>query len=262
MKNDSQLAQELRAMTDAELSRSPQPDVDLVEAYVDAILELDGVEPETDEEVRRGIETVLKKNTQKHMRKHRRIRRALIAAIVAVLVAASSAAFMPLGTNDESMLHKWDFFLLHQKPGYSMDFGDYLTLVRGGKIETFKSIRQFVRITGANILVPTVLPEKNNLREVGVVFDYLFDCPSVHFDTGDPKIFVCVYIGYTHDDLESWEQAEQIGGHVCGIAAEDMWYQADFNYDGNGYTVSAHTYEDLLAVVDGLRDASKLYGKK
>lgn len=260
MKTNAQIAQELRERMDAELSDPAQADIDLVAAYVDTILDLDAIEPETDEEVRAGIENVLHAKTNSRKRRH--VRRALIAAVAAVLIAACSAAFMPLGTNDESMLQKWDFFLLHQEPGYSMDFGDYLTLVRGGKIETFKSIRQFVRKTGADILVPTVLPDKTNLRKVLVSFDYLFDCPCIHFDTGDTKIFVCAYIGYTHNDLESWEQAEQIGGHVCGIAAEDMWYQADFNYDGNGYTVSAHSYDDLASIIENLQNSQELYGKR
>ncbi len=260
MKKDSQLAQELRAMTDAELSRSSRPDVDLVEAYVDAILELDGVEPETDEEVRVGIESVL--HAQPNGRKRRRLRRALIAAVAAVLIVSIGASMTILGTNDEVMFLKWRDYLMQQEPGYRMDFGDYLTLMQMGKGESFKTIRQFVRKTGADILVPTVLPEKTGLREVLVIFDYLYDCPCFHFVTNDTNIFVCAYIGYTHDNLDSYERTEQIGGHVCGIAVADRWYQADFNYDGNGYTVSAHTYEDLLAVVDGLRDASKLYGKK
>ena len=260
MKPNAQIAQELRAGIDAELSDPSQADVNLVAACVDTILELDAIEPETDAEVRAGIENVLRAKTSS--RKRRRVRRALIAAVAAILIVACSAAFMPLGTNDESMLHKLGFFLLHQEPGYRMDFGDYLTLVYEGKWKTYSSIRQFVRKTGADILVPTVLPDKTNLRKVLVSFDYLFDCPSVHFDTGDPKVFVCVYIGYTHDDLESWEQTEQIGGHVCGIAAEDMWYQADFNYDGNGYTVSAHSYDDLASIIENLQNSQELYGKR
>ena len=259
MKTNAQIAQKLRERIDAELSDPAQADVDLVAACVDTILELDGVEPETDKEVRAGIENVL--HTKTNSRKRRHVRRVLIAAVAAVLIAACSAAFMPLGTNDESMLQKWDFFLLHQEPGYSMDFGEYCTLIRGGKIETYKSVRQFVRKTGADILVPTVLPEKNSLREVWVVFDYLYDCPCIHFDTGDPKLFVCAYIGYTHDNLDSYERTEQIGGHVCGIAAEDMWYQADFNYDGNGYAVSAHSYDDLASIVENLQNSQELYGK-
>ncbi len=262
MKKDSQLAQELRAMTDAELSRSSRPDVDLVEAYVDAILELDGVEPETDEEVRRGIETVLKKGAQQHTRKRRRIRFALIAAIIAVLAAASSLSFLSLSGGTNELAIKLAPFLSRQKPGYTIELGDYMTLSSGGKPIQYDTVREYVRKGGPDVLVPTVLPDDTDLQDIWVVYDQLYACMSVSFHTYDPSVSVSAKIGFLFEGLENYERMEKIGGHDCGVAFSEEQVQCDFNYDGNGYTVCAHTYEDLLAVVDGLRDASKLYAKK
>ena len=259
MRANTQIAQDIRARMDAELSDPAKADLDLVAAYADAVLELDGIDPETDEEVRTGIENILHKKTKS--RKRRRVRRVLFVAAAVILIAAYSAALMPLGTNDESLLHKWSFFLQQQEPGYRMEFGDYCTLIKGGKVVEYKSIRQFVRKTGADILVPTVLPDKIHFRKVVVTFNYWFDCPSVDYVTGDPKVVIRVYIGYTHDGLDSWERTEQIGGHVCGVAVADDWVQCDFNDGENGYTVSAHSYADMVSIVENLQNGQELYGK-
>lgn len=197
MKTDALFAQELRAMTDAELHR-PQPDLDLVEAYVAAILELDNIEPETDEEVRAGIENVLQKSPNQRTR--RRLRRVLIAVVAAVLITAMSISMTPLGTSDESLLDKWFPILVQKEPGYRKDFGDYITLIKGGKSIDFKSIRQFVRKTGSDILVPTVLPDGCVIRHAVITFDYMNDSLSVQFETDDPKVHVTAKIGKSKNE--------------------------------------------------------------
>ena len=94
MKRNPEIAQNVRARMDAELSEPKEADMDLVAAYVDTILELDNIEPETDEEVRAGIESILHKQT--HSRK-RRVRRVLIAAAAAVLIVSIGASMTITG---------------------------------------------------------------------------------------------------------------------------------------------------------------------
>lgn len=259
MKNASLLAQHLRAAMDAELTRSVHPDPDLVAAYTDMILDLDNIEPETDEEVRAGIDNVLRKHAL--MRKRRRWRPLLIAAIVALLIASVSAAMIPMGTNDESLLKKWMPYLVQQGPGSKIDFGDYLTLGNNGEALQYKSIRQFVRKTGADVLVPTMLPQGYRVREVLLSTYYQPRCPYVIFVMNDPETQgIFIMVGYTNEHLKEMEMTEQIGGYFCGVSEFNGGYQCCFNHDGNAYTVNAKTLDDLRLIVEHMRSGSEVYG--
>lgn len=257
MKNDSLLAQELRAVTDAELTHCDHADLDLVAACTDMILDLDGIEPETDEEVRAGIDAVLHKHAQ--ARKRRRTRPLLIAAIVALLIASVSAAMIPMGTNDESLLKKWMPYLVQQGPGSKIDFGDYLTLGNNGEVLQYKSIRQFVRKTGADVLVPTALPQGCKVREVLLSTYYQPRCPYVIFVMNDPETQgIIVLVGYTNEHLREMEMTGQIGGYFCGVSEFNGGYQCCFNHGGDSYTVHAKSMDDLRLIVENMRSGSDL----
>ena len=185
-------------------------------------------------------------------------RKLLIAAIVVLLIVAMSAAILPIGSSDDSLLSKWGYFLLLHKPGDHKDFGGHLTIRREGKGKHFNSIRRLVRKTGYDGLVPTELPEEIKLEDIYVYYDSLFDCPIIIFVTNDPEnVSVNVKIGKEADDLETRERTERIGKYDCGVTTAPERCQCEFNYNGNGYSINAKTYADLVRIVKNMKGSQE-----
>ena len=183
----------------------------------------------------------------------RLLRKLLIAAIVTILIVAMSISMMPLGTNDESLLRHWGQLLFRQDSVMRVDYDDYITLIKGIKVEEFKSIRQFVEKTQMDILVPTALPKDNSIKKVQLAYDYFNDCPSVTFVTGDPSsLAMSVYIGKEKRD-SSYDKTEKIGSFTCGFLFSPEFCQCEFNYGGNAYMIVARSYKDVRYIVENLK---------
>lgn len=181
-------------------------------------------------------------------------RKLLIAAIVAILIFAISAAMTPMGDDEESILARWGYFVLHMKPGEKKDFGEYLTIYCEGPGEHFKTIRRFVQKTGYDGLVPTEWPEGYKLEEVYVFYSYTMGCTIVDFVTNDSAtVCVTVKIGKETDDLETRERTERIGAYDCALSFAPGQCQCEFNYNGNGYTVNTKTYADTVRIVKSMK---------
>ena len=181
-------------------------------------------------------------------------RKLLIAAIVAILIVAMAVSVMPLGTNDESLVHRWGFGILYSRQGERIEYDDYITLIKGGKVEEYKSIHQFIRRTHMDILVPTKLPKGVSVRNVRAYFEYTFECPLISFVTNDPSVYsVIVRLGKEIDLSESTEQKDCICDYECSFSVTSDWCQCDFNHNSNGYTITAKTYEELILILNNMK---------
>lgn len=237
-------------------------DTDLIVECTDYIIELTGDELPTEDVMEQMKQNLLRRlfgSPALSMRRYKGLlRKLLIAAVVAILIASISLSMMPLGTNDESLHQRWGYFFFKKDPGDSVEFENYLTMIKGGKVEEYATIRQFIRKTGMDILVPAKLPDGYKVQKVQVHYDYVFDCPFVTFVTNDPlSTVVNVYIGREESDLKLRERNEKIGEYFCAFSFSSISCQCEFNYDGNGYVIVAKEYEDARLIVENMKGSIK-----
>lgn len=252
------LLDKLIGVQDIEAAKQPQEmDTDLIAECSGYILELTGEKPPPEHVLEQMKQKLLRRlfgRGRVPMRRKGLLRKLLIAAIVAILIVAMSVSMMPLGTNDESLMQRWGFVFLHKDSGYSVDFGDYLTLIRNGESKDYKTIRQFIRSTRADVLVPTKMPKGVSIQKVSAYFEYISDCPVISLMTNDPSTCsVQIYLGKEIDLSERVEKPERIGEYDCAFTITPGWCQCDFNYNGNGYTITAKTKEELTLILNNMK---------
>ena len=233
-------------------------DTDLITECTECIIELTGDELPSESALEQMKQRLLHRLFSRNTRRKGLARKLLIAAIIVILIVAVSVSMMPLGTNDESLFHRWGFFFLQKDSGYRIDYDDYLTLIGGGEIKEFNTIRQFIRKTRIDILVPTELPRDYSIQSVQLYFDYTFDSLTVNFCTNDPSACsVIVYLGKEISMSDTVEKAEHIGQYDCWFSISPEWCQCDFNYNGNGYSLMAKTQKDLLFILNHMKGSLK-----
>lgn len=237
--------------------RIEEMDADLISECSEYVIELTGEELPSESALEQMKLRLLQRllGQKGRVLKYRKgmLRKLLIAAIVVILIAAMAISMTPLGTNNESLIHRWGYILFHKDSGTRMDFGDFLTLVEGGKVEEFKSVRQFVRKTHMDILVPMELPKGVNIKKVQLAYDYIKDCPAVIFVTENPsRASIYVRIGKENGNLD-YDRTEQIGSYTCGILLSTSSCQCEFSEDGNGYTIVAKSFEDARSIIENMK---------
>ena len=231
-------------------------DADLICECSDYIIELTGETPPSETALEQMKQRLLFRLFGRRAGRRRKgfVRKLLIAAIILLLIASLSAAMMTTSTSDESILHRWGYSLMMHGSGYRKDFDEYLSLITGDAPKEYKSIRAFVRKTGADVLVPTELPEGFEIEQVNVHYSYTDECINIQFITNDPlKVGIGVLIDKEFDSLESREKTKKIGDYECGFSFAHNWCQCEFNYMGNGYYIMTETYEDALLILKNLK---------
>jgi hypothetical protein len=236
-------------------------DTDLITECTDYIIELTGDELPSESALEQMKLRLLQRlfGQKGRVLKYRKgvLRKLLIAAIVVILIVAMAVSMMPLGTNDESLMHQWAYRLLQSEQGTTVDFDDYITLINNGKIEEYKSIRQFARKTGIDILTPTILPKGYDVQNVVVSFDYLLDCPAVDIITNNPSVLsISVYLRKERINSE-FDRTEQIGAYSCGLLFSRDFCQCEFCFEENCYRISAKNYEDVRLIIENMKGCIK-----
>ena len=255
------LLDKLIGVQDIEAAKQPQEmDTDLIAECSGYILELTGEKPPPERVLEQMKQKLLRRlfgRGRVPMRRKGLLRKLLIAAIVAILIVAMSVSMLPLGTNDESLMQRWGYALQRKGAGTRMDFGDYLTLAEEGKIEEYKSVRQFARKTHMDILVPTILPKGYDVQNVVVSFDYLLDCPAVDIITNNPSdLSVSVYLGKERVNTE-FDKTEQIGAYSCGLLFLSDSCQCEFCFEDNCYRITATSYKDVQLIIENMKGSLK-----
>lgn len=236
-------------------------DTDLITECTECIIELTGDELPSESAMEQMKLRLLQRlfGQKGHVLKYRKgmLRKLLIAAIVVILIVAIAISMMPLGTNDESLVHRWGYYLLQGKQGSSVEFDSFMSLIRGEKAEEYQSIRQFVRKTHIDILVPTLLPKGYVVEEVYVEYDNYYGCPAVTFMTNDTSsLAVCVYLGKEKENMK-YDRTETIASYTCGFWVSSETCQCEFNYNGNSYTIISKNYDDARLIIENMKGSLK-----
>lgn len=238
--------------------RIEEMDADLISECSEYVIELTGEELPSESALEqmklRLLQRLFGRNGSVPKYRKGMLRKLLIAAIIVILIVAIAISMMPLGTNDESLIHRWGFGILRSEQGERVDYGDYLSLINNGEMKEYATIRRFIQKTHMDILVPTTLPKGVSVRKVKLNYDYVFESPKISFMTNDPAVYsIIIYPGREIESINIMEKNERVGTLDCGFSITPDWCQCDFNYNGNGYSITAKTYEELILILNNMK---------
>lgn len=234
-------------------------DSDLVSECVEFLMELEGKQKLTKEEIEQRVNDIPFKGKvtaiNKHIKKRIRAKRIIIvAAILAVLLAIFSIAAVSFTNAEDSLLDRFGEYIVEvMKGGEHKDF-DNIELIKFDESIVFSSAEEFAEYENIEILFPTWLPENNKITEIGYYSEdtlgefYVLYC-------GDAAYSIEVSIDKTvSEGIKATRPIKKAGEYTVYIIDNGDFIQGMFDYKGYCYTVSAYTEEEVLKIIESFKE--------
>lgn len=232
-------------------------DSDLVTECVDFLMELEGKERLTKEEIEqrvneipfKGKVTALNSYAKKKLRTKRI---AIVAAVLAGLITLFG--MFAIGSGDAVT----DFF---RKVGDSistlLDDGPKehsgITFYKNDKTITYSSLEEFKESEGVDILYPTWLPDDEKIIEISYLVVEKTEMYMLYSNKPDHSIEVEVNTELAEDYKLNCTEKEVADRLVYYLNAQE-YVQANFIYKNNLYCVKSDTEDNLFRIIESLKE--------
>lgn len=231
-------------------------DSDLVSECVDFLMELEGKERLTKEEIKRRVDNIPFKDkitalNSKAKKKIRAKRIAVIAAVLAVLITLFGMFAVGSGDTVTEFFRK-----IGDSIGIFLDDGpkEYgsITFYKNDKKITYSSLEDFKESEELNVLYPTWLPEEEKI--VGIDYIDLGGKQRYELCSAKPEIGITIEIDA---DLEEDFKLNWMKKEVAGLTVYYMttpeFVQGNFVYENNLYCVKSDTEDNLFRIIENLK---------
>lgn len=232
-------------------------DSDLVTECVDFLMELEGKERLTKEEIEqrvneipfKGKVTALNSYAKKKLRAKRI---AVIAAVLAVLIALFG--IFAIGSGDTVT----EFFRqmgnsIHEFLDGGPKEHDNITFYKNDEIIIYSSLEEFQRSEDIDILYPTWLPENEKIIKIR----YLMQGETVRYllQTEIPEHSISINVNADLDgDFKLNCEQKEIAGFSIYYIKTTQFVQANFICDNNCYCVKTDTEDNLFKIIENLKE--------
>lgn len=233
-------------------------DGDLVKECVDFLMELEGKERLTKEEIQKRVNEIPFWGRAEAIglyvnRRLRTKRLALIAAVIALIIAL--LGIIAIGSSDPSdelvRMLTWED-MKDWLPGTSKDFGN-ITVYKADETKIYSSIEEFAKSEGIEILYPTWLPEDEKIVSVFCVLQNGNE--KYIFQTDNPFCSVDVRLGeQLSEEIMPACSKKEIAGLTVYYTQTPKYMQADFVHGGDHYVVTAYNEDDLFRIIENLKE--------
>ena len=264
--NDKMLAEELRAII-IEESQKPESemDTDLIKECVDFVMELEGFEGLTHEQLEEKKQK-LKQISLREVTKPKKKKisfRVLLVAVCTIFLMMSISIY----TTARDYIPGYD--LMHEiaEEYIAADIGEFvnykgISFRNAGSTTVYETVEEFMENEDYNILYPTKYPEGVELDDIlissALESDYSlsFMFEEVLFSTHTK------YVSFTANPnpnaprhFLNYENAnvEVINSITCYISDMPCFYQCEFVHDGVTYTLTSPEYDHIVEIVNGLK---------
>ncbi len=234
-------------------------DSDLVTECVDFLMELEGKQRLTKAEIEKRVSeipfkgkvTAISSNAKKKMRAKRI---AVIAAVLAVLLAIFSIVAISLGSAEDSIVDRYIKQIVEfMKGGDGLAF-ENIELIKPNASKTYSSAEELVRDEKIAILFPTRLPDNGRITKCWYFNDVTSGSKYI-FESDNPKYGITIYLDKTISERTMAENPMKIiGEYNVYVITEDGLVQGMFEYNGYFYSVGATTEEELLNIIENLKE--------
>lgn len=232
-------------------------DSDLVMECVDFLMELEGIERLTKEEIEqrvneipfKGKVTALNSYAKKKLRAKRI---AIIAAVLAVLIALFGIFAIGSGGVIEEFFRKvGDSISEILDDGPKEHSG--ITFYKNDKTITYSSLEEFKESEGVDILYPTWLPEDEKIVKI----DYIVLDGTERYElcSNKPEFGISIEANTDLDEeVKLACEKKEVTGHLVYYLKSTEFVQANFVYDNNLYYVCAGNEDDLFKIIENLKE--------
>ena len=181
---------------------------------------------------------------------------AIIAAAVLILSTATVGVASTLGVDIFEERYK----IARQEDGARTDI-DGLTFINGGETKYYSSVEEITEEKNWNILYPHKFPEN-------VIIDSVFskkgprENEEIYITTNNKKIRIVVEQNIPEKDWNESELGEQESIYETNsikylIISDNNVFYAICYYNGDYYSIQAGNYEDLILIIDNLKEIEK-----
>ena len=234
-------------------------DSDLVTECVDFLMELEGKQKLTKVEIKQKVNeipfhgkiTAIGSHVKKKIRTKRII---VIAAVLAILLAIFSILVISFTNAEDSLVDRFaNYFGEEAKPGERMEI-ENIELIKPNEVKSYSSVEALIRDENIAILFPTWLPDNNQITK----FEYIDEdlCGKYYIlSSKDPECSVVIYLEMKiSEEIKVTNTAKKIGEYTVYIISDNGYTQGEFEYNGYHYSVNAHTEEELVKIIENLKE--------
>lgn len=232
-------------------------DSDLVTECVDFLMELEGKERLTKEEIEQRVNEIPFKGRvmalNSYAKKKLRAKRvAIIAAVLAVLITLFG--MLAIGSGDtvtEFFRQIGDSISTFLNDGPKEHSG--ITFYKNDEITTYSSLEEFKESEGVDILYPTWLPENEKIIEIRYLTEGETEIYSLCSNKPEYGIFIDIDTGLAEDYKLNCTEKE-VDSLTVYYEKTPKYIQANFVYENNLYYVKSDTEDNLFRIIENLKE--------
>ncbi len=234
-------------------------DSDLVTECVDFLMELEGKERLTKEEIERRVNKIPFKGKvtalNSYAKKKLRAKRiAVIAAILAVLITLFGILAVGSGNIVSDFVRKVGNSISEILDGGPVEYGG-VTIYESDKTITYSSLEEFKESEDIEILYPSWLPGDEKI--VGIYHTVLGEVEEYDLYTDDLNCGVTIVVGANLDEeAELSCEKKEVAGHTVYYFDAPEFVQGDFVYENNLYRVKADNEDNLFRIIENLKETN------
>ena len=270
-KQKQAIAENLRNIIFLESSK-PYKDIDsdLIKECVDFLMEIEGNEKLSQEQIEKARERFLdsaKSNGVSINKPTKKLKfKALLAAacIVIVLVIASFTA-MAFGVDTVAILKEFGDSIVEMFAGEKEEYKG-VTIIKNGDTVKYDSIDSFIENESIDVLYPTILPSGEKISCIQIFDEEGMDEPDkVYRNINFVVLSSDIAISISEDPAVSKRIIENknynvktINGFTCYIdnSADAISIQYNIIYNSKTLTINTTTEEDALLIINNLKESN------
>ncbi|MBQ7121967.1 MAG: hypothetical protein IJO03_06865 [Clostridia bacterium] len=181
----------------------------------------------------------------------------IIAAVLAVIFSIFAIAAVGSGDESDILVNKWIRVIDELIEGEILNFGDKVTFTKAKEQRTYGSIEELLREEKIDVLYPSWLPEDVKVKSVDYSVDSYTGEREYTFITDNVVYNIVINLDRkTSDEIRVACDMKEINGLEVYYQYYDttVFWQANFDYNGMMYSLSAYTEEELLKIIENLKE--------
>lgn len=260
----------LFAIIDAELDKDPEErDYDLIEECSECERELptEGAGM-SEKELAVGLERIKAQvsetegkdikiiKTKKKSKKSVRVI-VILAAAISVMLLSVTAMAISQGKSVGKFISENIQKIFNMDASEQIEEGG-ITLIKNGERLQYSSIEEVTTAMGYNILYPSYLPQGVNVEEIILTNTDDNDKTIISFVTNDIRLSFRITIGDDSTfDYQTSSELYKISFCDCYVIKKEGSIQAIFYYKENKYDIKCNNYDELIKILDELKEIEK-----
>ncbi len=232
-------------------------DSDLVTECVDFLMELEGIQRLSKEEIEQRVNAIPFKGKvaalNSYAKKKLRAKRiAIIAAVLAVLITLFGIFAIGSGDTVTEFFRKVGDSISTFLDDGPKEYGN-ITFLKPDVTKTYSSIEDFAKSEGIEVLYPTWLPEDEKIVSIWYLVENETESYVLQTEVADHSISIKMNAGLEEAHKINCTQKE-IEGLSVYYEKTPQFVQANFVYENNYYIINSDTEDNLFRIIENLKE--------